>query len=82
MANFRIFSTMKTTEILVRLQQAKFSEEQARTIAEILEEAKEQQVTKEHVEMVVSKAKYDLVKWIVGGVVANGIVATLLKYFS
>lgn len=32
--------------------------------------------------MVVSKAKYELVKWIVGGVIANGLVATLLKYFS
>lgn len=73
---------MKTTEILLRLQEAKFTETQARTIAEILEDAKEQQVTKDHVEMVVNKAKYELVKWIVGGVIANGIVATLLKYLS
>ena len=73
---------MKTTEILVRLQPAKFSEEQARTIAEILEEAKEQQVTKDRVEMVVNKATYELVTWIVGGVIANSLVATLLTYSS
>ena len=30
----------------------------------------------------IALAKYDLVKWIVGGVVANGLVATLLKYLG
>jgi len=27
----------------------------------------------------ISQAKYDLVKWIVAGVITNGLVATLLK---
>ena len=71
---------MKTIEILDRLQKVNFTDEQARTIADILEDAKEQQTTKEHVEMVEQKAKYELVKWIVAGVIANGLVATLLKY--
>ncbi len=56
---------MRITEILDRLQNVKFTETQSRALAEILEAIKEEQVTKEHVE-VVNKAKYELVKWIVG----------------
>ena len=29
-----------------------------------------------------AKAKHDLVRWIVGGVVANGLIATLLEFFA
>jgi hypothetical protein len=39
-----------------------------------------QQVTREQIEMAVTTAKYELVKWIVAGVAVNGVVATLLKY--
>lgn len=73
---------MKTIEILTRLEKVKFSEDQARTIAEILEDKQSELATKEHVEAIVTKAKYDLVKWIVGGIIANGLVATLLKYIG
>ena len=71
---------MRTSELIGRLEQSKFSKEQARVLASILEEQKETQVTKEYVALVVSQAKYDLVKWIVAGVITNGLVATLLKY--
>ena len=73
---------MKTTEILTRLEGVKFSEQQARVIAEILEDTHSELATKENVEAVVTKAKYDLVKWIVGGIIANGLVATLLKFIA
>lgn len=71
---------MKTTEILSRLHQAEFTERQARELAKIFEDSMGQQVTREQIEMAVTKAKYELVKWIVAGVVVNGVVATLLKY--
>jgi hypothetical protein len=38
--------------------------------------------SKTYTDLVVAQAKFDLVKWIVGGVIANGIVATLLKYLA
>ena len=53
-----------------------------KVVTHFFRENKEQQVSKDHVEMVVNKAKYELVKWIIGGVIANGIVAMLLKYLS
>ncbi len=75
---------MKTTEILSRLHQADFTEKQAKQLAEILEDMDDKQVTKDHlnmvVNMVVNQAKYELVKWIVAGVIVNGLAATLLKY--
>ena len=40
----------------------------------------DQQVTREQIEMAITRAKYELVKWIVAGVVVNGLVAALLKY--
>lgn len=73
---------MKTTEILDRLQKVKFTGEQARELAEILEDGREDGITREYVDMVVNQAKYDLVKWIVAGVIMNGIVATILKYLG
>lgn len=73
---------MKTIEILDRLQKVNFTSEQAREIADILEDSKEDKVTREYVDMVVNQAKYDLVKWIVAGVVMNGVVATILKYLG
>jgi|GEM_PF-5675990 len=42
----------------------------------------DQQVTREQIETAITKAKYALVKWIVAGVVVNGIVTTLLKYMG
>ena len=73
---------MKTTEILTRLESLQFAEQQARVIAEIFEDTHSELATKENVEAVVTKAKYDLVKWIVGGIIANGLVATLLKLIA
>ena len=73
---------MKTTEILTRLESVKFSEQQARVIAEIFEDTHSELATKENGEAVVTKAKYDLMKWIVGGIIANGLVATLLKFIA
>ena len=73
---------MKTTEILTRLESVKFSEQQARVIAEIFEDTHSELAPKENVEAVVTKAKYDLVKWIVGGIIANGLAATLLKFIA
>lgn len=73
---------MKTIDVINRLESVKFTEEQAKVIADILEESKVQQISKEHVEMVVNAAKYELVKWIVGGVIINGVVATILKYLA
>lgn len=71
---------MKTTEISGRLHQAEFTERQARELAKIFEDSMGQQVTREQIEMAITKARYELVKWIVAGVVVNGVVATLLKY--
>jgi uncharacterized membrane protein YukC len=73
---------MRTSELVGRLEQCKFSKEQARLLASILEEQKETQVTKEYVALVVSQAKYDLVKWIGTGVITNELVATHLKYLG
>lgn len=73
---------MKTIEILSRLEGVKFTQDQARAIAEIIEDKNSELATKDHVEAIVTKAKYDLVKWIVGGIIANGLVATLLKFIS
>lgn len=73
---------MKTIEILTKLEGVKFSEAQARAIAEIFEGTHSELAIKENVEAVVTKAKYDLVKWILGGVIANGLVATLLKFMA
>jgi len=67
---------------LGRLEKVNFTEEQARTITEIFEDVNSELATKEHVETIVTKAKYDLVKWIVGGIIANGLVATILKFIS
>lgn len=39
-------------------------------------------VTKEYVGLLVSQAKNDLVKWIIGGVICNGIIVTFLKYLG
>lgn len=73
---------MKTIEILSRLEGVKFTKDQARTIAAIIEDKQTELATKDHVDAIVTKAKYDLVKWIVGGIIANGLVATLLKYLG
>jgi len=77
---------MNSIKILARLEQVNFTTEQARTITEIIEEHQKELAAKEDVKMIVSsevhKAKYDLVKWIVGGIVANGAIAALLKFFS
>ncbi|MDE0470361.1 MAG: hypothetical protein OXH57_00340 [Ekhidna sp.] len=37
-------------------------------------------VTKDELNASIAKAKYDLVRWIVGAVVVNGLIATLLKF--
>jgi len=63
------------------LRKVNFTELQARTITEIFEDVNSELATKEYVETIVTKAKYDLVKWIVGGIIA-GLVATILKYMS
>lgn len=73
---------MRTSELIGRLEQSQFTKEQARGLASILEEQKETQITKEYVALVVSQAKYDLVKWIVAGVITNGLVATFLRYLG
>ncbi|MBC6425907.1 MAG: hypothetical protein GDA51_05450 [Ekhidna sp.] len=39
-------------------------------------------VTKEELNAGIAKAKYDLVRWIVGAVIVNGLIATLLKFFG
>ena len=77
---------MNTIEILSRLEKVNFTTDQARLITEIFEEHQHQIATKEDVKMIVgsevNKAKYDLVKWIVGAVIANGIIATILRFFA
>jgi len=73
---------MKTIGILSKLEHVKFTTEQARTIAEIIEDKNSKLATKDHVEAIVTKAKYDLVKWIVGGIIASGLVATLLIFLA
>lgn len=73
---------MKTIEVLSKLEKVRFTEDQARTIAEIFEDTNSELATKEHAEVIVTQAKYDLVKWIVGGIIANGLVATLLKFMT
>ena len=38
--------------------------------------------TKDELNAGIAKAKYDLVRWIVGAVIMNGLIATLLKFFG
>ncbi len=38
--------------------------------------------TKDGLQAEILKSKYDLVKWIVGGLIANGMVNALLKYLG
>lgn len=95
---------MRTTEIIDKLHKVHFTDEQARTIADILESYAEKYTSKKHMETAtgnlrialeaklektklelqkeISQSKFDLVKWIVAGVVANGAVATMLKYLG
>ena len=74
---------MNTIQILNKLEKVNFTEKQAKAIAEVLEE---KEVSRDFlyltVNEAVSKAKWELIKWIVGAVVINGIVAALLKYAS
>ncbi len=114
------------TEIIEKLYKVNFTDEQARTIADILESYGEKYTSKKHMETAtgnlrvalesklektkvelqkdlektklelqnelektklelqkeISQSKFDLVKWIVAGVVANGVVATILKYLG
>lgn len=79
----RIIQTKRSFHLPVgqfRLEGVHFSEEQAKVFADIIESSRQQQVYREHVEMVVNAAKYELVKWIVGGVIINGVVAIILKH--
>jgi len=84
---------MNTIEILTRLEKVNFTTEQARTITEIIEEHQHQLATKDDlkanmdslkviIDATVTKAKYDLVRWIVGAVIANGLIATMLKFYA
>ena len=73
---------MKAVDLIHRLERIKFTKELAEGLAEILMEQKETQVTREYVALVVSRAKFELLKWIVGAVVVNGIIATALKYLG
>lgn len=68
---------MKTLEILEALKAVNFTEEQATTITKIFED---KEVTRDFVAITVGRAKFELIKWIVAGVIINGLVATLLKY--
>jgi hypothetical protein len=82
---------MRTTDIIHRLEKAQFTKEQIEALIGIFEERDKDIATNEyvrflseenkiHVDLSVTKAKYELVKWIVGGVIANGLIATILKY--
>ena len=84
---------MNSIEMLARLEQVNFTTEQARTITEIIEVHQKELATKGDVKMIVAsevakvnaevfKVKYDLIKWVVGGIVANGVIAALLKFLS
>ena len=82
---------MNTIEILSKLEKVKFTTDQARTITEIIEDFQNELAikndlkplaTKDAVQSEILKAKYDLVKWIVGGIIANGAIATLLRFFA
>ena len=89
---------MNTIEILSRLERVKFTTEQARTITEIFKEHQHQLATKEDLKITadslrdelkgeILKAKYDLVKWIVGALILNvglvvSLVFALLKFFA
>lgn len=82
---------MQTIDIIDRLEKAQFTKEQIEALIGIFEERDKDMGTdgyvrflseenKFHVDLPVTKAKYELVKWIVGGVIANGLIATILKY--
>lgn len=70
---------MGTIEILKKLEKANFSGEQALLIADLFDQIKQKKVTREHLEMFVNKNKYQLVKWVIAGIIANGLVAVLLS---
>lgn len=63
-----------------KLENVNFSADQAETIMEIVTETTKDKASHDQLQLVVTLAKYDLIKWIVGAVIANGIVATLLKF--
>ena len=63
-----------------KLQKVNFTPDQAETIMEIIKETTKDKASHDQVELVMTLAKYDLIRWIVGAVIANGLVATLLKF--
>ncbi|MBC6409176.1 MAG: hypothetical protein GDA51_07655 [Ekhidna sp.] len=86
---------MNTIEILSRLEQVNFTTEQARVITEIIEDRQSELATKNDLKPLATKdglqteilkAKYDLVRWIVGALILNvglvvGLVFALIKLF-
>lgn len=84
---------MNAIDIISRLEKVNFTTEQARVITEIFEEHQQELATsaelknmqsglEKSIDASIYKAKYDLVKWIVGGIIANGIAVAFLKLFS
>lgn len=76
-------SDLKTSITSVRedlkVSTASVRNEMKTNIASVRDEMK---VMESQLRSEILSAKYDLVKWIVGGLVANGLVNALLKYFG
>ncbi|MEM6525952.1 MAG: hypothetical protein AAF693_19290 [Bacteroidota bacterium] len=85
--NFTTEQARTITELLEEHHHQLASKEDVKSIREDISKSAtnddvKNMATKDAVEVQILKAKYDLVKWIVGGVIANGLVATLLKYLG
>jgi len=87
--NFTTEQARTITEIMEEHQKELATKNDVKTIREDLREMATRSELKTELKAMenmmystVAKAKYDLVKWIVGAVVANGVIAALLKFLS
>lgn len=58
------------------------TKEQTRTRTENFNEKQTELATDDDVQLILLRAKYDLVGWIVGGAIVNAIVAIILKFVA
>ena len=58
------------------------TKEETQSIREDMKSMGSKMATKDEMRAEILKSKYDLVKWIVGGIIANSALNALLKYFG
>ncbi len=58
------------------------TKDDVKTVKDDVKNMDSKMATKDGLQAEILKSKYDLVKWIVGGFIANGMVNALLKYLG